>query len=126
MKAEEFLDNMGWPKDRMGEAGLAKWSGSSADGFSAVIATIARVGDRIDAKIDRVGLDGAENMLTLEGRVELGFVAMSKSHAGDPPEAIPSEDAIHLFKFMSSGLGKFAFESSGPMALPASKGKPGQ
>lgn len=119
MKTEDFLASMGWPQDRMGEAGLAKWSGSSADEFSTVRATIARAGSKIEARVDRLGLDGSENMLAIEAQAKDGAVSLSKTQAGSPPDEIPAEDAIHLFKFMSAGLGKFAFESTGPMDMPS-------
>jgi hypothetical protein len=60
-------------------------------------------------------------MLSFEARVERGVAVVTRWQAGAPPDPIPAEDAVHLFSFMRSGLGQFAFTSTGPLTLPASK-----
>jgi hypothetical protein len=56
MKAEAFLLALGWPADRVQEAGQARWigSGSGADGLSQIQATLSRDGSSIRALVAAV------------------------------------------------------------------------
>ena len=117
MDTQTFLTSIGWPTDRMNEAGQARWSGASADEFSSVQATISCTPRTILARVDRLGLEATENLLTIEATVASGQVTLIKIQAGEPPEAIPAEDAVHLFTFMSKGLADFKFISTGPLDL---------
>ena len=119
MDANEFLAKMGWPADRADEAGQARWSGASADGISMVQATLSRDSQKIEARVETVGMEGSAGMLLLQANVEGGLALVSSSTAGEPPEEIPAEDAAHLFAFMSKGLGAFKFASTGPLVLPS-------
>ena len=121
MDALSFLESLGWPKERSGEAGLAKWSGAGSEDMSTISASIARLPEQISAKVEFANVERTENMLTIHARILDGQAHVAASHAGEPPEPIPAQDAIELFRHMSSGLGKFKFQSAGPLAMPTSK-----
>lgn len=121
MKETELLEALGWPADRAEDAGQASWSGSGAGGLSTIKATISRTPAQISASVDRIGIEGSENLMSLTAEISSGSARATKTHAGEPPEAIPAEDAISLFAFMREGLARFKFASTGPIELPARK-----
>ena len=125
MDANEFLSQMGWPQDRLGEAGQAKWVGVGADGLSTLSATLDRDGAGVKARVASSSMDSSEELLMVVARFENGAVVVERSQAGEPPEPMPIEDAAHAFDFLRRGLPKFVFVSMGPLDIARAKQKMG-
>jgi hypothetical protein len=125
MDSNFFLTQVGWPADRLGEAGQARWTGTASDDFSKIQATIDRGPDSISIAIDHVSIEKSSNMLTLTASIVDGRARVMASKAGEPPLDFPAEDAIDLFVHMREGLPKFKFVGLGPLVLP-SKASPGR
>lgn len=119
MDERDFLTALGWPGDRLGEAGQARWSGASADGISVTQALLERSEDgAVIAAVSVVSLAKTESLLRLEARFVSGQFQAIKANAGDPPEAIEAGDAKDLFAFLSRGLGELKFVPKGPISSP--------
>ena len=118
MDAAKLLAQMGWPADRIGETGLAHWSGLSADRSSTLEASISRGRRKIIAEVLHVSERGPESLLRLEATVDGARAQIVASHAGEPPQPIPPEDASSAFRAMSSRLGSPSLTCMAP-AEPA-------
>lgn len=123
MKWSDFVKETGWPQDHMQEAGDLKWSAKAADGMSKLEAGVVRDGLGLRAWVRTVGLEGIEPMLTLEAsEANEGEVRVKVASIGNPPDSVEPEEALGLFKHMSSGMGYPVFRSAGPLKMEKKSG----
>lgn len=120
--SHEWLLELGWPSDKLGELGVCRWSAMSGD--EGVKASLTRKQNRIIASIDEVSIEGGCNLMQFKMECDetQGSWSIKTSTYGSPPEELSFEETKAIFLHMIKGMRGFKFISSGPVRIESKVG----
>lgn len=121
MNSRLLLSILGWPSERSGCLGAARWAAPAEDGLSTVKASIVRNHSRLVARvdIDNAASGAREPLLFLSAKIEGADAAPLSATLGFPPEPADPVDCAKIFHQLSDGMGKASFLNGGPAPADA-------
>lgn len=114
--------SLGWPPECGDQSGLLTWRWTDSAKRQDLIATVMRGSDLIEFGVKYVSPDGDDLESLLDATIESAPDGWrcTAAKAGNPPEAIPTDEASDLFRFMTGSMGAPRFRSFGPLVVPRS------